>query len=321
MQTTAFARATRLTAEEVADLCLDPLRDRYPPLELDYVTDSNWARRSTELPFARGWVLTSSSLYCPDCLAGNGSLIEQAHGGPWRRQWRLVVVFTCALHRRLLHHRCPHCDLLALDRESTRTVGLIPAHTLIQHPTRCRRTEDENRHTSTCGQPLDQAPRINIDPGELDQLLTVQTRLLGALRLDDSQPITNPHQVSKYFYDLDLHMRLIRATWPAAAPTAPPQINLNAIAEHVEQQQREMAHAREHGKRVIWNLPLREGPPQDARARGHLLAFADHLTTEADANDIRTSLIAALTDKLPNVWQSFLQQYPGVEEHRNENRR
>jgi hypothetical protein len=31
---------------------------------------------------------------------------------------------------------------------------------------------------------------------------------------------------------------------------------------------------------------------------------------EADANDIRTSLIAALTDKLPNVWQSSLQQYP-----------
>src|SRR6266702_2832878 len=32
----AFAHATRLSAQEVAGLCLDSMRDRYPPLDLDY---------------------------------------------------------------------------------------------------------------------------------------------------------------------------------------------------------------------------------------------------------------------------------------------
>jgi hypothetical protein len=34
-----FAHATRLSAHEVAELCLDSLRDRYPPLDINHEMD------------------------------------------------------------------------------------------------------------------------------------------------------------------------------------------------------------------------------------------------------------------------------------------
>src|SRR6266545_7512392 len=74
-----FAHATRLSAQEVAGLCLDNLRQHYPPLDLDY--QAAGSRQANGIRGLASWVFTQSTRYCPQCLAGDGSPIQQAHGG------------------------------------------------------------------------------------------------------------------------------------------------------------------------------------------------------------------------------------------------
>ncbi|MGH3757694.1 TniQ family protein [Actinophytocola sp.] len=119
-QAAPVAHALRLTIEEVSRLCLDGLRDRYPPLELDD-TDASYIRRSKHLPATHGWLRGNATSYCPDCLAGDDSPIQQAHGGPSRRLWRLPVTFACVTHQRLLHAR----NRRPLSLDDHRCVGSV----------------------------------------------------------------------------------------------------------------------------------------------------------------------------------------------------
>ncbi len=64
---------------------------------------------------ASPWVFTSATRYCPQCLAGDGSRIQQQHGGAWQKAWRLPVVFACPAHRQLLEHLCPSCRQPAMS--------------------------------------------------------------------------------------------------------------------------------------------------------------------------------------------------------------
>ncbi len=85
-----FAAATRLSAPEVAALCLDSLRDRYPPLDRGHQAAPH--RKSNGAVATGGlasWVFTQSTRYCPQCLAGDGSAIQRAHGGAWQKLWHL----------------------------------------------------------------------------------------------------------------------------------------------------------------------------------------------------------------------------------------
>ncbi|MGH3125962.1 MAG: TniQ family protein, partial [Streptosporangiaceae bacterium] len=100
----SFARAARLTSTETEGLCLSSMSGRYP-WAAPAITADQWGPRSLAGP----WVFTSATRYCPQCLAGDSSSIQQQHGGAWRKTWRLPVVFACPLHRRLLEHLCPSC--------------------------------------------------------------------------------------------------------------------------------------------------------------------------------------------------------------------
>jgi hypothetical protein len=104
-----FANATRLSASEVAELCLDRLSGRYPPLDLDYQVIAVRHRQASGIPGMARWVFIRSTRYCPQCLAGDGSSIQRAHGGAWQQLWRLPLVFVCTTHQRLLAHECPSC--------------------------------------------------------------------------------------------------------------------------------------------------------------------------------------------------------------------
>lgn len=104
-----FANANRLSAPEVAGLCLDRLRSRYPPLDLDYQVITVRHRQASGIPGLARWVFTRSTRYCPQCLAGDGSSIQRAHGGAWQQLWRLPPIFVCTTHQRLLAHECPSC--------------------------------------------------------------------------------------------------------------------------------------------------------------------------------------------------------------------
>src|SRR5579864_5504792 len=80
-----FAHATRLSPDEVAGLCLSSLAGQYPPASPTPQT-RGWAGSQ---PPGNHWIFSRSTRYCPQCLAGDGSAIQNNLGGPWRKSWRL----------------------------------------------------------------------------------------------------------------------------------------------------------------------------------------------------------------------------------------
>jgi TniQ len=91
--TLAFARAARLEAGEVTALTLAGLAGRYPPAGLSYLGRQ---RQPGGIFIKETWILSRSTRYCPQCLAGDpGSPVQQQLGGAWSRLWRLPVTFAC----------------------------------------------------------------------------------------------------------------------------------------------------------------------------------------------------------------------------------
>jgi hypothetical protein len=107
----AFTRMTRLTADKVTQLGLVTWKGRYP-LPAGAPKDVTAALP----PLDSRSVFAPATRYCPDCLTGEGSAIQESFGGPWRKTWHLPVVFACPLHQRLLEHRCPECDQIVRGR-------------------------------------------------------------------------------------------------------------------------------------------------------------------------------------------------------------
>jgi hypothetical protein len=129
-----FAHTTRLTGEQVHQLVLASLHERYPlPHEATRtaVADRRLLNiRTVFLPHTR---------FCPTCLAGDGSPIQNAFGGPWKKIWHLPVVFACPAHQRLLEHRCPRCEQLVHGRQHEAPGLLLPAmRARPLHPAQCR---------------------------------------------------------------------------------------------------------------------------------------------------------------------------------------
>jgi hypothetical protein len=212
----AFASSARLTAAEVAGLCMGSMSGRYP-WAAPRVTADRWGPRSLASP----WVFTSATRYCPQCLAGDGSYIQQQHGGAWQRAWRLPVVFACPVHRRLLEHRCPSCRQPAMSAALRAPAWLIPrAFNGGLHPAQCRaalQPQAAGRHARTCGARLDIPARAAEDSPATDDLLALQDRLLQLL--DQGEPadvmsVGQPATPARYFADLRLVCDLINGTWP-----------------------------------------------------------------------------------------------------------
>ena len=104
-----FAHMTRLTTDKVAQLGLACLQERYP-------LPAGAAKNPATVPLSGLLVFAPATRYCPDCLAGDRSPIQDAFGGPWRKIWHLPVVFACTLHQRLLEDRCPECGQVTHSR-------------------------------------------------------------------------------------------------------------------------------------------------------------------------------------------------------------
>jgi hypothetical protein len=97
-----FAHMTRLTDGQVAGLGMTAWQERYP---LPAWTPG----KRPSLPTDRWSLFAPATRYCPECLAGDGSAVQESFGGPWLKAWHLPVVFACPAHQRLLEHRCPEC--------------------------------------------------------------------------------------------------------------------------------------------------------------------------------------------------------------------
>ena len=102
---------TRLTIDQVDQLGLASLQERYP-----LPTEAAKGSGPDRLLLNGRSILVPETRFCPDCLTGDGSPIQESFGGPWRKIWHLPVVFACTKHQRLLEHRCPQCDQLVHGR-------------------------------------------------------------------------------------------------------------------------------------------------------------------------------------------------------------
>jgi hypothetical protein len=224
LDTDVFALATRLTTDEAADLALISWQDRYPPIARSLPT---MGRRR---PRPDDWLFTATPRHCPQCLAGDGTPIQQRYGGPWKRVWHLPIVFACPDHQAFLQQGCP------ANHPRQRDLGrlIVKARDATLHPVQCRvsLTEGPGLHprgmqTLGCGIHLDQLPSIapaRPSPNELQ----IQQRLLDLL--DPDHP---PREAARFFTDVRMLASLICVSWPLGrdlfdASTVP------AITEHVQ---------------------------------------------------------------------------------------
>ena len=145
---------TRLTDDQASELGLAAWQDatRSPPPS----TATGYRRLDSRLVFA------PVTRFCPECLAGDGSAVQESFGGPWLKAWHLPVVFACSVHQRLLEHRCPDCGTGRPGTRGPAQYAVLPAMRVAGlHPAQCRAelipSNGGRSLPACCGARLDQA--------------------------------------------------------------------------------------------------------------------------------------------------------------------
>jgi hypothetical protein len=285
-----FTFMTRLDPGQAAQLGMSAWRERYAPLIIagpDH-TRAGYRRLNGEL------VLAPVTRYCPDCLAGDGSAIQESFGGPWLKTWHLPVVFACTAHQRLLEHLCPDCGRAVRAPRPGTQFSLLPAmRAAALHPAQCRTelTPAKGRHTlpGCCGARLDQTgSRRPAAPG----LAALQDKVLGLL--DPGGPASalsagQPTRPSGYFADLLAIGLLACSTWPAARHLSPSEDTAAAIDEHVASLQRRTADRQQRAPASSTSRIRFGSLPADAAASAGLAHIADHLLA-GSTGDVREKL-------------------------------
>lgn len=276
----AFAEVTRMTPADADALTLRPYADRYPALARALVRPGKIPRPRR---LSQPWLLMNHSRYCPACLAGDGTPIQTRHGGPWKRQWRLAVVFACLDHWTFLRSECPRCRLPALSGRSGSPLALLPAANAPRlHPAQCRNWAGGSGKREVCGHRLDGAePAAAALTPELADLQTVLLDLL-----DGDEPA---ELASQRFADLQVAISLIQAGWPVAAELAPAETR--AILEaHLAPQQQD-GHSPDPAAESAGSPPAAawSTPPGDTIATAGLLFAAYHLLAQ-DSSGPRSAL-------------------------------
>jgi hypothetical protein len=297
----AFAAATRLSDAEASGLFLSVFSQRYRS-----TAPSAAAQRGTLPTPAEAWLFTRSSRYCPECLAGDGSQIQRQLGGPWRKTWRIPVVFACTEHQRFLEHLCPACKQPVLHHRST---NLLRWRDTSLHPTRCR--SFTRTRPGRSGGPVIGCEYWLGKPSRCKQveltlpLLDLRRRFLTLL--DPAGPETieclgTPTTPSQYFTDLRLISYLISATWPLAHDRVCDPALAAALDKHLNDQQRKATTQNRLGRDHVPNYVLKllhKTPPLPARASAALRSTADellHLRSPEHFVDIFSRLI--LSDRV-----------------------
>lgn len=281
-----FARATQLSEYEVDQLCLHSLAARYP-IPKARPTANSCGRYGSQAQQIRWWLFTSGTRYCPECLTGDGSMIQDAYGGPWRRSWRLPVVFACIRHRRLLHHLCPQCARPA--HGAPFTGGRLPLLAGIRlrglHPAQCRWTSPERADNAVpdCAARLDHNAKPLTVPTDA---LSIQERLLGFLHTTGTPQATTggePTQPLNYFTGLRLLTHLIHTNWLLARDILPGMYFREAVDAYIERPQEHYFDGR---LPVTSTLPR----PLDPAVCAGLLTVADHILSRPNPQDMRQIL-------------------------------
>jgi hypothetical protein len=271
----SFARATRLTGTETEGLCLSSMSARYP-WTAPTITSDQWGPRSLASP----WVFTSATRYCPQCLAGDGSPLQDQHGGAWQKAWRLPAVFACPLHRRLLEHLCPSCGQPAMSAPPGAPAWLIPrARDRGLHPAQCRAAlrPQPGRHARPCQAWLGSHAPATEDSPVPDDLLALQDRLLQLLRPEGPATVMSvgqPATPTQYLADLRMVCSLINGAWPHSRNL----ITSPGMADYLDQ------YIASTGGAATRRHTLCDTPPLDARPGAGFIAAAARIL---DGGDLR----------------------------------
>ncbi len=305
-----FATATRTSIGEAAGLTLATLRGSFPPVDpgFGFHRRPGGAGRTVNGVFVQErWLLARSSQYCPHCLAGDGSTIQQEHGGAWNKLWHLPVVFACPAHLRLLDHTCPACAQPALSRSSA--TGLLRPAIDVLHPAACRnRPAAPDPHCrDSCGHRLDTTPVAEHDL-DLGPLLTLQNRLLRLLHGDRATASAGrPATAAQYFIDLRVLACLITASWPAADTLVRAAGHGDLIDAHVQHTRRHIEQARRAGRKARDHAHY-DTPPPGAVSCAALLSAAETITRADDPESVR-DLVAPLLAGLPATGRDWIKQF------------
>jgi hypothetical protein len=265
-----FTRMTRLTSDQVAGLGTSAWRERYGTVIATGRDAPGGHRLNGEV------ILAPATRYCPDCLAGDGSAIQEAFGGAWLKAWHLPVVFACSAHQQLLEHLCPKCGQPVHGRRPGTYPAILPAmRTAGLHPAQCR-TEHvparRYRPPVCCGARLDQLSRDR-RPAD-SRLIALQDKIVGLLDPGGAGSTTSagmPATPAAYFADLHALGLLVCWTWPSARHLSPSEDTASAIDEHV-------TSLRRHGTSPGPTARTRFGrPPADAAASAGLAYIADSI--------------------------------------------
>lgn len=216
-QIEVFALACGLSLGEARSLTMAHMARRYPPVGLAPVAAGHKQRTPRGIAAGDPWVTTRVTRYCPQCLAGDGSPVQEQYGGAWQSRWRFAVSFACTRHQRLLEWDCPDCGTPAQSMDPIYQTTLIPTpNGMPVHPATCR--SGRWRQGDYCGTRLD-GPRPAVLAGRSTALLVaLQNRLDQILDGTGPRPRSLGHRVSAptYFTDLRVTARLVQAAFPCS---------------------------------------------------------------------------------------------------------
>lgn len=284
-----FAYMTRLTTSEVVQLGLASLHKRYPLFAGATKNTAALHPLSNDYP-----VLAPATRYCPDCLAGDGSPVQEAFGGAWRKIWHLPVVFACPTHQRLLEDRCTDCDQVVHSLRPGAPAVLLPAtRARALHPAQCRTVLDPGKGRTLptcCGARIDHTPKRRPAAPEL---IALQLKILDLLAPDGTaHTLSAGHQTDPihYFTDLQALALLACSTWPAVRHLSPSDEAADAIDHHLQRLRQRIASSRS-GSASTRALPMVfDPPPTDAAASAGLLHLADHILLSGSPDEVREHL-------------------------------
>ncbi|MCX4734098.1 TniQ family protein [Streptomyces sp. NBC_01363] len=284
--TERLARAAQLSIPEAHGLTLDGFAGRYPPLA-KLRTSDNEAPGKNRID----WAANPDIRYCPRCLAGDDSPVQQAYGGAWQLRWHLPVVFACVKHRCLLQQDCPQCGQALSGRIGHRYSLLTLPHVPGLHPAQCRNQDPHvvrRYHTraTPCGARLDQltSPATALAPQDLDHLLHLQQHLdslLSPAPAPNGTGDEDQETAASYFGDLLVTARLILMSWPAGAGLLPTSSLTNLVGQCAT----EFASTQAKGN----TGPKRRAPHSTAHSAALLLA-AQRGLGDRDATSMRERL-------------------------------
>ncbi|WP_327713628.1 TniQ family protein [Streptomyces sp. NBC_00464] len=267
-------------------------------------------------PATVGWNMTPSSRYCPPCLRGNGSPIQNTLGGAWQLRWHLPIVFACTRHKSLLEYECPSC-LLPLNNPERRRVALIKQPNIDGlHPLQCRNPEISpggNPIPGTgpvCGARLDHIDSHRNSPFTLEDLqllLDLQKRIDGRL----NPPVNSAHAspaADTYFHDLITATRLIKISWPTGHRLLPTSTLAAIVNAHIAPFL--SSYSQDQGATIAGVRTA----PTDPATSGALLLAADNLITERDVWTLAEKVgpLSAETYRRSKPYASKIAQEPGI---------